>query len=132
MPGNVFRQGTLLILSGPVNHLHVVMNDPIFSHEHGYDGVLTVNITSLKQGLYHDPACVLAPGCHRFVNRDSWVVYEHAVVMDAARLDGKVDSGEVTPHDLMAVEIFNQVRAGFDVSRHVKQKIKRFLRNHGI
>lgn len=132
MPGNVFRQGTLLILSGPVNHLHVVMNDPVFSHEHGYDGVLIVNISSLRAGVYHDPTCLLMPGCHRFVTRDSWVVYQHAAVMDASRLDVKIDSGEVTPHDLVRLDIFNQVRAGFDTSKHVTPKIKRFLRQNGI
>lgn len=132
MPGNVFRQGTLLILSGPVNHLHVIMNDPVYSHEHGYEGVLAVNITSLKPDIFHDSSCVLTPGCHPFVIRDSWVVYKDAVVLNAARLDFKVDSGEVVTHQPVSNAVYQMVRDGFDKSRHVTTKILRFMKNHGI
>lgn len=132
MPGNVFQRGTLLILSGPVNHLHIVMNDPVFSHEHGYEGVLVVNISSIKPDVFHDDSCILAAGCHPFVRQPSWTVYKQAVVMDASRLDSKVDGGEIVTRAPVSVPVYGQVRAGFDASRHVAVKIKRFIRQHGI
>ncbi|HBP5665941.1 TPA: hypothetical protein L6B10_16890 [Pseudomonas aeruginosa] len=132
MPGIIFRKGTLLILSGPVDHLHIVMNDPIYSHEHGWDGVLAVNISSVKDGIFHDPTCVLTPGCHPFVVRDSWVVYREAVVMRCERLENKYQAGEIREHDPVSDGVFDRVRAGFDSSRMVSPKIHRFIRNHQI
>lgn len=132
MTGTIFRKGTLLILSGPVEHLHIVMNDPVYSHEHGWDGVLAVNISSIKPGIYHDPSCIVLPGQHPFVNRESWVVYKEAVVMQCDRLAYKLASGEVRGHQTVTDELFANVRAGFDISRMVTQKIKRFIRNNSI
>lgn len=132
MPGNVFERGTLLILSGPANHLHIIMNDPVYSHEHGYDGVLVVNISSIKPDIFHDDTCILEAGSHPFVRWPSWAVYKQAVVMDASRLDDKVDGGEIVVHTPVSLSVFAQVRAGFDASRHVAIKIKRFLRQHGL
>lgn len=132
MPGNILRKGTLLILSGPTNHLHIVMNDPVYSNEHGYEGVLVVNISSIKPAIYHDPACVLLPACHPFVRWDSWVVYKEAAVFDAARLDTKVDAGEIVTHHPVSEEVYARVRAGFEISRHLPRKILRFLRQNGF
>jgi hypothetical protein len=108
------------------------MNDPLYSHEHGYEGVLVVNISSIKDQVFHDPACILQPNCHPFVNRPSWVVYKESVILDAARLDAKVDAGEILTRVPVEQPIFDAVRAGFDVSRHVMPKIKRFIRQHGL
>lgn len=132
MPGNILRKGTLLILSGPANHLHVVMNDPVYSHEHGYEGVLAVNISSVKSGVYHDPSCILKAACHPFVRWDSWVVYKEAAVFDAARLDLKVDAGEIVTHVPVSDDVYQSVRAGFDISRHLPKKITRFIRQNGF
>lgn len=132
MTGMIFRKGTLLILSGPVEHLHIVMNDPVYSHEHGWDGVLAVNISSVKPGIYHDPSCIVQAGQHQFVSRDSWVVYREAAVMRCDRLEYKLASGEIRGHQTTTEELFANVRAGFDISRMVPQKIKRFIRFHSI
>jgi len=128
----IFRRGTLLMLSGPVEHLHVVMNDPIFSGEHGKNSVLVVNVTSVKQGVYFDPTCVLTPGCHPFVNRESYVVYKHAVVLGVDRLVEGCAAGEVRPHQAASPDLFTTIRDGFDQSKHVHPKIARFIRVNGL
>ena len=132
MPGNILRKGTLLILSGPANHLHIVMNDPIYSHEHGYEGVLAVNISSVKAGIYHDTSCILTTACHPFVRWDSGVVYKEAAVFDASRLDLKVDAGEIVTHAAVSDDVYERVRGGFDISRHLPRKISRFLRQNSL
>ncbi|WP_457977422.1 hypothetical protein L0Y47_16020 [Ectopseudomonas composti] len=66
------------------------------------------------------------------MNRDSWVVYKEAVVMQCDRLVYKLASGEVRGHQTVTDELFANVRAGFDVSKMVPQKIKRFIRAHSI
>jgi hypothetical protein len=132
MTGIAFKKGTLLILTGPVPHFHIVMNDPVFSGEHGKDTVLVVNISSVKPHTYHDPSCVLHPGCHAFVRHPSWVVYEGATVMDTARIDEKVASLDITTHEPASDDLFEQVRLGFDCSPHLKPKIRRYLKIHNI
>lgn len=132
MTGIAFKKGTLLILTGPVPHFHIVMNDPVFSGEHGKDTVLVVNISSVKPHVYHDPSCVLHPGCHAFVRHQSWVVYEGATVMNTARIDEQVASRDITTHEPASDALFEQVRQGFDCSPHLKPKIRRYLKIHNI
>lgn len=132
MTGIAFKKGTLLILTGPVPHFHIVMNDPVFSGEHGKDTVLVVNISSVKPHVFHDPSCVLQAGCHAFVRHSSWVVYEGATVMDTARINEQVVSRDITTHDPASDELFEQVRKGFDCSPHLKPKIRRYIKIHNI
>lgn len=132
MPGNLFQQGTLFILTGPVHHLHVVMNDPVFCNEIGDMSVLVVNISSVQNGAFHDPACILQPGCHPFITRASWVVYRGATVLKVPRLEAKIASGDVRPDNPVTKLVYDQVRLGFDSSDLVAAKIERYLRRHGI
>lgn len=132
MPGNIVKKGTLLILSGPSTHLHIVMNDPVYSHEHGYDGVLAVNISSVKEDVYHDASCIVTSACHPYVRWNSWVVYKEAAVFDASRLDLKVDAGEIIPHVPISDDLYDRVRQGFNLSRHLPRKIRRYLRQNDL
>lgn len=132
MPRNVFQQGTLFILTGPVPHLHVVMNDPVYCGEIGEMSVLVVNISSVKPGAFFDPACLLLPGCHPFVTQDSWVVYRGATVLRVPRLEAQIAAGDVRPDHPVSQLVYNQVRSGFDASDLVAAKISRYLRRNGI
>jgi len=128
----VFQQGTLFIITGPVPHLHVVMNDPVHCGEIHEMSVLVVNFSSVQQGAFHDPACVLEPGCHPFINRKSWVVYRGATVLKVPRLETQIIAGEVRPGAPVSRIVYDQVRAGFDLSDLVSPRISRYLRKHGI
>ncbi|AAZ33705.1 conserved hypothetical protein [Pseudomonas savastanoi pv. phaseolicola 1448A] len=128
----VFQQGTLFIVTGPVPHLHVVMNDPVHCGEINEMSVLVVNFSSVQQGAFHDPACVLHPGCHPFINRKSWVVYRGATVLKVPRLETQIIAGDVRPDTPVSRIVYDQVRAGFDLSDLVAPKISRYLRKHGI
>lgn len=128
----VFQQGTLFILTGPVPHLHVVMNDPVHCGEINEMSVLVVNFSSVQPGSFHDRACVLQPGCHPFINRESWVVYRGATVLKVPRLEAQISVGDVRPDSPVSRIVYDQVRAGFDVSDLVAPKISRYLRRHGL
>ena len=132
MPGIVFQQGTLFILTGPVPHLHIVMNNPIFCGEVGDMSVLVVNVSSIQEGAFHDAACVLQPGCHPFITRGSWVYYRGATVLKVPRLEAQIASGDVRPDHPVTQVVYDQVRAGFDVSDLVSPKIARYLRKHSM
>lgn len=125
----IYRRGTLLILSGPVPHLHVVMNDPVFSAEHNAQSILLVNLSSIKEHVPYDGACVLATGCHPFVRQQSYVVYSEAAVYNAERVSIKVSEGEIIPKDDVSEDVFSRVLAGFSTSDQVTPKILRFIKN---
>ena len=54
-----YRKGTVLAPTGPCNHLHVICNDPVYYPVNDCYCVLVVNISSIKDGVPHDPSCVL-------------------------------------------------------------------------
>ncbi|MCP8346652.1 hypothetical protein DN387_00175 [Pseudomonas sp. FBF18] len=131
-PRTVFQQGTLFILTGPTHHLHVVMNDPVHCGELNDMSVLVVNFSTVQNGAFHDPACVLQAGCHPFITRESFVFYRGATVLRVPRLEDQIIAGHVRPDLPVGQNVYDQVRAGFDVSDLVAPKISRYLRRHGI
>lgn len=127
---SVFKKGTLLIPTGPVKHLHIVMNDPVFFPELGYVAVLVVNISSIKSGQSYDESCILQPGLHPFITCDSYVYYKDAAILRVPRILERMQLGEISQHASVSESVFTEILAGFDKSKHVKQKIKRFIRKY--
>lgn len=122
------KKGTLLMLSGPTDHLHIVMSDPVYYPESGHESILVVNITSIRGA--HDETCVLLAGSHPFVRHPSYVSYRHAAILSSTRVSGGMAKGEIRSHESVSDELFERALAGFDVSRHVTPKIRRFLKNY--
>ena len=124
----IYRKGTLLIPTGPVRHLHIVMNDPVFSPEHNDERVLVVNISSVIEGRFYDSTCVLQAGCHPFVLHPSYVYYKEAVVSSVPLISQRMEMGEISAEQCIDEDLYGLVRAGFDVSRFVTPNIKRFIK----
>ncbi len=66
-------------------HLFVVLTDPLCNFDDGIRKVLLVSLSSIHDDLYHDSACILEPGEHPFVKRDSYVVYQKARIDEVSR-----------------------------------------------
>ena len=117
---------TLLIPSGPTgNHLFVVLCDPTRLPGYGpRPCVVLVSVSSVRQGLPHDPTCVLQPGCHPFVQNPSYVRYRDARIDRADDLVERVAQRVFVPHDPMPQAQFASIRAGLRVSPFVKREIK--------
>lgn len=130
MPGTILQKGTLLIPTGGAEHLHIVINDPVFCPIHGHIVVLLVNISTVYPGKYADATCILSPGSHRFIRRDSWVVYRSAVISRLEGLETGVTRNQIRTHDPFSAADFLRVRQGFDASPDVTTKIKRFIKQH--
>lgn len=120
------------MLTGRCDHLHVVMNDPVHCGELNDLSVLVVNFSTVQPGAYHDPACVVQAGCHPFIRHESYVVYRGATVLKVPRLEAKIQTGDVRPDAPVSRIVYDQIRAGFDMSDLVSPKISRYLRIHGI
>lgn len=118
------------MLSGPAKHLHIVMNDPVFYPERGFSGVLLVNVSSIKPDKWFDDTCVLEPGEHPFIRWRSFVMYSQAVIANSDEISQGVAIGEFATRDPVDEHIYERVSEGFELSKHVKPKIKRFIKNY--
>lgn len=126
-----YRKGTLLALSGKVDHLHVICNDPVHYAIDGCDCVLAVNISSVRSGVPFDSTCILKVGDHRFVHHDSYVVYEKAVIWKVGNIDRYIEAGSIKPYpEDMPDEVFKRILQGFDISDEVEPRAQRFCNKY--
>lgn len=125
------RRGTLVFLSGPASHLHIVMNDPVVNPLTQLPSVVLVNISSVREGVRYDDTCILTPeNCpHSFVRWPSYVLYADSYVKGIDDIMQKVEVGEFGTREPLPEHAFQLVRQGFDVSKRVPLKVKRFLKH---
>jgi hypothetical protein len=116
---------TLLVPSGPRKHLFVVLTKPSGLREH----ILIVGINSVRDGEYHDPACVLYAGDHPFLTRPSFVAYRFAKVVDGISIRQSVADGYFLPRERMSDDVFDRICHGLVMSRHTKPSINTFYVN---
>lgn len=124
------RRATLLVPSGPENdpdrkHLFILLTDPADA-EAGVRAVLMVSLSSIKAGLPHDPACLLYPGDHPFVKRNSFVVYQKARIEEAEKVLRGVKDGKLVPQNPMDSAVFARICKGLEDSRLTPPKVLRF------
>lgn len=127
-----FRRATLLIPSGPQHnpdqkHLFILLTDPVQNDAGGKDSLL-VGISSVKPQMWHDPTCLLYPGDHPFIVKQSFVNYGRARIEDAQKLINGVKQNVFTPRETLDAGIFARVCYGLTESRHTTPKILEFYR----
>ena len=94
-------------------HLWVVVSDP----RPDPDSVLLVSFTSNKS--WQDQACVLQPGDHRYISKETVLYYAKAKLMTDADLDAMLAAGELTLDDPVSTAILARIREGGGTSRDV-------------
>ncbi len=127
-----YRKGTVLAPTGPCNHLHVICNDPVYYPINDCYCVLVVNISSIKDGVPHDPTCALDVGDHPFVQHPSYVVYAQAVIWRVDNVIRKEAAGEIMAHQDMPEATFSRILNGFDISDDVSPKHLKFKNQHCV
>ena len=127
-----YRKGTVLAPSGPVDHLHIVCTNPIYSAEHGCDVILIVNISSVPTSGTYDSACSLNAGEHPFIRHHSYMVYSHAVLWRCPTLINKVGSGEYRTHVDVSEAVMQKIMSGFNASLHTPFKVLRFIERNNL
>lgn len=124
------KRATLLVPSGPVSepgrkHLFILLTDPVDDGS-GAKWVLMVSVSSIKAGVPYDVACILYPGDHPFINRESFVVYQKARIEDAAKVLRGVKEGRLIPQSPMGLAVFARICKGLEDSRLTVPKVLRF------
>lgn len=124
------KRATLLVPSGTGNdpdrkHLFILLTDPIDDGS-GVKKVLMVSISSLRSGVPHDPTCVLYPGDHPFIKRESFVFYARTRIEETDPLLRGVKDGKLVAQDPMESGIFARICKGLEESRFTPSKILKF------
>lgn len=106
------------------DHLHVVVSRT------DRPDIVIVNLTT--QRSRSDLSCVVRPGEHRFVVRNSVVAYGFAEVISSSVLHAKLASGDISPHDPMSDDLVRRIWDGADVSPHFPLCCRQILRDQGL
>lgn len=125
-----YRKGTILIPSGPCRHLHIVCNDPVYYARKNTDCVLLVNISTVDPPIPFDPTCLINPGEHPFVIKQSYVYYRKADIFGATRVAQNIALGEFSVHQDISEALQIRILAGFFASDDVKPLIRQFAERH--
>lgn len=117
---------TLLMPSGADgDHLYVVLNEPKpFSTYGSQPCVVLVNVSTVRQGVRHDPTCLLDAGCHPFVKQDSYVVYRSARIEQVSRVQRLVQQGLFKPHTPFEEGLLAVVKVGLRSSPFTTREFK--------
>ena len=126
------RRATLLIPSGPPGdpdrkHLFILLTDPR-ADDRGTASVLMVSLSTIRQGVPFDRSCLLYPGDHPFVRRDSYVVYQRARIEAVDAVLRGVNSGQLVPQAALDGGVFARVCRGFEESRLTPPRLLDFYR----
>lgn len=124
------RKGTILIPTGPVNHLHFICCDPVYYSRLGRECVLAVNISTVNDGTEYDQTCILDSGDHPYIHHPSYVYYRKADVFGSENISRNVAEGNFSIHSPCSDTTFNRVMQGFESSEEVRYKIKRFYERY--
>lgn len=127
------KRATLLVPSGPANdptrkHLFILLTDPTDDGS-GVKAVLMVSLSSVRSGVPHDPTCILYPGDHPFVKRESFVLYARARIEEAEKLLRGVKEGKLVAHDPMNSDVFARICKGVEESRFTSAKVLKFYQH---
>lgn len=127
------RRATLLIPSGPAHdiarkHLFIILTDPVANPLNGNKvSILLTSLSTLDVALPHDPTCILYPGEHPFVTRESYVSYHTSRIEEVEKISRGVASGILAVKESMDNSIVDRICFGLN-SHKTPEKIKRFFR----
>ena len=112
----------MLIPSGPRgNHLFGIVTEACPQGQH-----ILLSVSTIREGAFHDPTCVIAPGEHSFVNDPSWVVYRDARIEHSTKLTRMVDSGYYRTHDDLSDDLVIRMLDGIGISPHTPRHVIRY------
>jgi hypothetical protein len=126
-----YRRATLLVPSGPAHdpdqkHLFIVLTDPARVLDYDEKHSLLVGVSTIYQGIAHDPACELFSGDHAFIRHKSYVYYAEARIEASQKLVDGVRRGVLSPKGMLAEDIFARVCHGLSQSRFSPPRILAF------
>lgn len=122
MPFTPYRRATLLIPSGPVgNHLFGIVSDACPQGQQ-----ILLSFSTVREGRYHDPTCLVSVGEHPFIVDPSWIVYRDARIEQTAKLTRMVESGYYQTNDVLDEDLAARMFGGVGISDHTPRYVIRY------
>lgn len=120
---------SLLVPSGPSGlHLFVLVLGPVVLPSYGPTPQLVmVSATTLRADIPHDPACVLNPGDHPFIQHPSYISYRHIRVDGSPHVQQMVQQEVWLPHTPCSPELLSKIVSGVCTSRLTPREFKRLF-----
>jgi hypothetical protein len=120
---------TLLVPSGSGLHLFFLILGPVVLADYGSAPQLAmVSATTLRDGIPHDPACVLEAGEHPFIQHRSYLAYRYMRLDSSLHVEKMVSGAVWKPHDPCAADLLKRVVAGVCRSRLTPREYKRIFK----
>jgi hypothetical protein len=118
----VAKKATLLIPSGPSQHLFVILTNPC-------DGgkCCVASFSSVKVGGKHDMTCPVAAGEHPSISKDSFIEYRLADVLPCDRIIHHVERWYYTPKAEVPDALFDRIRAGILTSDFTPRRVQSYF-----
>ena len=119
---------TLLVPSGPGLHLFFLILGPVVLTDYGTSPQLAMaSATTLRDGIPHDPACVLEPGDHPFIQHRSYLAYRYLRLDTSQHVENMVGSAVWRPHEPCSAKLLRRVVSGVCQSRLTPREYKRIF-----
>lgn len=123
MPYVPNKKSTLLVPSGShsnpdAKHLFAIVTDKCADDQH-----LLVSFSTIKEGRFHDPTCVVAAGSHKFITNNSYVNYRFARIERADHLTKCVDGWMFTPNEDITEDLLARIQQGIVDSDFVAKRV---------
>ncbi len=119
-----------MLLTGAKEHLFFICNDPVFYPALTKECFLAVNLTTIYRDIAYDDTCILGIGDHPFVKHDSYILYKKAEVLGVDTVTSQVMAGDIRVSEPCRNDVFDRILNGFNVSPHVKPKIRKFYNKY--
>lgn len=131
MPFRPEKKTTLLMPSGPANdpsrkHLWIILTDPCPMNAH-----LLVNVTTVHEGHFHDPACVLKAGDHRRIKHPSWMEYRRCRVELTSALEKGHAAWYYHADEPVSDDVLKRICDGLLNSEHTPGRIRNYFLGKG-
>ena len=122
-----YKGGTLLVPSGPSGmHLFTILTNRCDDGFH-----LLVSITSIREGIAYDPACVFAGDEHPFTKHPSHVFYRIMEQKRSEALANGVAKGLFIPKEDMPEVPFQNICNGIETSEFIGPWAVEYYRKNG-
>ncbi len=91
---------------------------------------LLVNVSSIKENVYHDPTCELVIGDHKDITKASFIAYEFARTMNQAMIDSHRLGNMLKMTTDFPDELRLRIGQGLLDSEHAVPKMQKYWRDN--
>lgn len=86
-----------------------------------------MSVTSIREGIPFDDACVLKVGDHPYIKHDSYISYRHLRIDPLPHVERLVKSGVWQPHIPCSDELLERIIRGVLLSRMTSRENKKIF-----